>query len=61
MKQGLDLEAAALELGVDPYPGQRRAALARLEARGRVVLGESRITVPRAAWIWVDDSAAALF
>jgi oxygen-independent coproporphyrinogen-3 oxidase len=61
MREGLDLEAAALELGVDAYPGERRAALARLEARGRVVLGENRITVPRAAWIWVDDSAAALF
>jgi putative oxygen-independent coproporphyrinogen III oxidase len=61
MKQGLDLEAAAVELGADPYPGERRAALARLEASGRVVVRETRITVPRAAWIWVDDTAATLF
>lgn len=61
MKQGFDLEAAAVELGVDPYPGERRAALRRLEARGRVVVRDKRITVPRAAWIWVDDTAAALF
>jgi len=61
MRQGFDLEAAALELGTDPYPGQRRTALTQLETRGRVVLSHGRITVPRAAWIWVDDTAAALF
>jgi oxygen-independent coproporphyrinogen-3 oxidase len=61
LRQGFDLEAAALELGTDPYPGARRTALTELQARGRVVLHETRITVPRAAWIWVDDTAAALF
>jgi putative oxygen-independent coproporphyrinogen III oxidase len=61
LKDGFDLEAAARELGTDPYPGQRREALGRLEARGRVALREARVMVPREAWIWVDDTAAALF
>ncbi|HMJ53425.1 MAG TPA: radical SAM family heme chaperone HemW [Polyangiaceae bacterium] len=61
MKQGFDLEAAAVEVGADPYPADRRAALAGLEARGRIVRHAGRITVPREAWIWVDDTAATLF
>jgi oxygen-independent coproporphyrinogen-3 oxidase len=61
MKEGLDLEAAAKELGTEPYPTGRRAALDRLEARGRVVRQGPHISVPREAWIWADDTAAALF
>ena len=61
MKEGLDLEAAAAELGVDPYAGGRRATLEALVARGRIVRQGSRIAVPRDAWIWADDTAARLF
>jgi oxygen-independent coproporphyrinogen-3 oxidase len=61
MKDGFDLEAAARELGADPYPPERRAALDALEAKGRIVRRGSHVSVPREAWIWVDDSAAALF
>ena len=60
-KDGIDIEAAAARLDTDPYPAGRRAALDRLEARGRVVRLGSRVTVPREAWIWVDDTAATLF
>jgi oxygen-independent coproporphyrinogen-3 oxidase len=61
MKEGLDLERAAAELGTDPYPSGRKAALERLEARGRIARRGSRISVPREAWIWADDTAASLF
>jgi oxygen-independent coproporphyrinogen-3 oxidase len=61
MKEGFDLEAAAVELGADPYPGERWAALAGLEASGRIVRHATRIAVPREAWIWVDDTAATIF
>jgi oxygen-independent coproporphyrinogen-3 oxidase len=61
MKDGLDLEEAAAELGADPYAGERRAALDRLEARGRIVRRGARLSVPREAWIWADDTAASLF
>ncbi len=61
LKEGLDLEAAAADLGTDPYPGDRRKALERMEARGRIVRHGPRIRVPRDAWIWVDDTAASLF
>jgi oxygen-independent coproporphyrinogen-3 oxidase len=61
MKEGFDLEAAAVELGADPYPDKRSAALVELQARGRLVHREGRIAVPREAWIWVDDTAATLF
>jgi oxygen-independent coproporphyrinogen-3 oxidase len=61
MKEGLDLEAAARDLGTEPYPGNRRAELERLEARGRIARQGTRIMVPRDAWIWADDTAARLF
>jgi oxygen-independent coproporphyrinogen-3 oxidase len=61
MKEGVDLEAAAAELGTDPYGSGRRTALEELVARGRIVQSGSRIAVPRDAWIWADDTAARLF
>jgi oxygen-independent coproporphyrinogen-3 oxidase len=61
MKEGFDLEAAAADLDTDPYPAERRSALEKLEARGRIIRRAARITVPRQAWIWVDDTAATLF
>jgi oxygen-independent coproporphyrinogen-3 oxidase len=61
MKDGIDLETAAAELGADPYPEGRRAALDRLEARGRIERRGAHISVPRSAWIWADDTAASLF
>jgi putative oxygen-independent coproporphyrinogen III oxidase len=61
LKEGLDLEAAALDLCTDPYPGDRKKALERMEARGRIVRDGPRISVPRDAWIWVDDTAVSPF
>jgi coproporphyrinogen III oxidase-like Fe-S oxidoreductase len=61
MKEGIDLEAAAGEIGADPFPTGRLAALDKLEARGRIVRRGAHVTVPRQAWIWADDTAASLF
>jgi coproporphyrinogen III oxidase-like Fe-S oxidoreductase len=61
MRDGFDLEAAAADLGADPYPGERRAALGNLLARGRIAREGTRLYVPRESWIWVDDTAATLF
>jgi oxygen-independent coproporphyrinogen-3 oxidase len=61
MKDGFDLEDAARDVGAEPYPEGRRAALEKLEARGRITRRGSYISVPREAWIWVDDTAAELF
>ncbi len=61
MKEGLDLEAAAAELGIEPYSGDRQKTLETLVGRGRIVREGSRIAVPRDAWIWADDTAARLF
>jgi oxygen-independent coproporphyrinogen-3 oxidase len=58
---GIDVEAAAAELGTDPYPGARRAAVDRLVSNGRLTWRGSRLEVPREARIWVDDIAARLF
>jgi oxygen-independent coproporphyrinogen-3 oxidase len=60
-KEGLDLEAAAADLGTEAYPEGRLSALERLESRGRILRRASHISVPREAWIWVDDTAATLF
>jgi coproporphyrinogen III oxidase-like Fe-S oxidoreductase len=60
-KRGFDLEGAAAELATDPYPGDRRDVIARLERQGRIQRRGARLCVPRDAWIWVDDTAARLF
>lgn len=58
---GLDLDAEAAALGVAPAPPERARAIERLVARGRLAREGTRLRVPRDAWIWVDDTAAALF
>jgi oxygen-independent coproporphyrinogen-3 oxidase len=58
---GLDLEAVAAALETDPYPGDRRDALERLESLGRITRRGPRIVIPREAWIWADATAAMLF
>jgi putative oxygen-independent coproporphyrinogen III oxidase len=61
MRAGIDLAAAAQELGVVALPEARAEALARLVTRGRLVRDGLHVKVPRSAWIWVDETASALF
>jgi oxygen-independent coproporphyrinogen-3 oxidase len=61
LAEGLDLEAAAAELGCDPWPPERRREAERLRAKGLLVLDGGRVRVPRGAWVLADGIAAALF
>jgi putative oxygen-independent coproporphyrinogen III oxidase len=61
--EGLDFDAAARDLGLARggwTPARIRAA-AWLEERHRIVRDRSLARVPRAAWLWADDTAARLF
>ncbi len=61
--EGLDLDCAAreLQLGASPWTPERSRASAWLEQRRRIVRDGSRIAIPKAAWLWTDDTAARLF
>jgi coproporphyrinogen III oxidase-like Fe-S oxidoreductase len=61
MQEGVDLGEVAQELEVEPLAGGRAQTLELLEARGRITRSGLRVSVPRDAWIWVDQTAAALF
>jgi putative oxygen-independent coproporphyrinogen III oxidase len=61
MREGVDLAAIGADLGLDVFSADRERALAMLQSRGRIVRRGSRISVPREAWIWADDTAATLF
>jgi oxygen-independent coproporphyrinogen-3 oxidase len=60
-QEGVDLDALGAELGIDAMTPERVRAIDKLATRGRIVLRGSRIAVRRDAWIWVDNTAAALF
>lgn len=59
--EGVDLEAAAAELGVPAWTPERRRAAERLAAQGRLELDGGRIRVPSRARIWTDAAARDLF
>jgi oxygen-independent coproporphyrinogen-3 oxidase len=59
--EGIDLERAGRELGIGGFTPERERSLAWLEERGRIVRDGTVLRVPRAAWLWTDDTAARLF
>ena len=61
LAEGLDLGAAADELGVAAWTRERRRAAERLARKGQLVLEGERIRVPAEAWLFADGVAAALF
>ncbi len=61
LAQGFDIEQAAAELGVDPWPADRLRAAERMVQRGRLVRDGGRLRVPLKAWALVDGTAAELF
>lgn len=61
LADGLDLDAAAAELGVPAWTPARRRAAEKLAARGRIELSGGRVRVPAKARIWTDGVAAELF
>jgi oxygen-independent coproporphyrinogen-3 oxidase len=58
---GFDLSAAGDDLAIDPWTPERAREVERLVDRGRLVRVGHRLSVPRAAWLWTDDTAARLF
>jgi len=61
MDGGIDLDEAAAALRTAGWNEERERASTWLVERGRVVREASRLRVPRAAWLWTDDTAARLF
>jgi oxygen-independent coproporphyrinogen-3 oxidase len=60
--EGVDIERSAKDLGIeqDGWTQERKRTAARLEERGRIERDGSRLRIPRAAWLWADDTAARL-
>jgi oxygen-independent coproporphyrinogen-3 oxidase len=58
---GLDLAAAAEDLGVPPWTPEREQTAALLVRRGRLERDGDHLRIPARAWLWTDDTAARLF
>lgn len=58
---GMDLTERARDAGVDPWTPERMREIDKLVARGRLARDGDRLRIPRAAWLWTDDTAARLF
>ena len=61
MDGGIDLDEAADTLATPGWTAERDRAASWLVEHGRVVREGGRLRVPRAAWLWTDDTAARLF
>jgi putative oxygen-independent coproporphyrinogen III oxidase len=61
LKDGLDLEAAASELGLAAWTPARRRAADKLVANGRIAIEGGRLRVTRAARLHTDGIAVELF
>jgi oxygen-independent coproporphyrinogen-3 oxidase len=61
LREGVDLEAAAAELGAEAWPEERRRTAERLEAEGKLAIDGGRLRVPPPAWCFADGIAADLF
>lgn len=62
--EGVDITEAETSLGTPGWTPSRERAAAWLCERGRVVREGprgSRLRVPKASWLWTDDTAARLF
>jgi len=60
LAEGIDVAAAAAELGLEPPGPSRTGTLARLVAQGRLLVDGDRWRIPRAAWLLADATIAAL-
>jgi oxygen-independent coproporphyrinogen-3 oxidase len=60
LQDGLDVDLAARELGVQAWTPARERAASRLEARGRLKRAGSRLWIPKPAWLFADGTIADL-
>ena len=61
LESGFDIEQAASSLGIEAWTPERLRTVPWLEERGRLVRDGARLTIPRGAWLWADDTCARLF
>lgn len=61
LAEGFDLEEAASECNVAPWPEVRLRAVERMVQRGRLERDGGRLRVPLSAWTLADGTAAELF
>ncbi|HVW24211.1 MAG TPA: radical SAM family heme chaperone HemW [Polyangiaceae bacterium] len=60
LARGIDVEAAAAEVGAEPWPKERERTVERLAARGRIVREGPRLRIPYEAWLLADATIASL-
>jgi len=58
---GVDLARASSDLGIDPWTAERIEAIDKLTACGRLTREGDTLRIPRASWLFMDDTAARLF
>jgi putative oxygen-independent coproporphyrinogen III oxidase len=61
LADGLDLRQAGADLGLDPFTDERKRTLELLVGKGRLAVDGDLVWIPRAAWLFADDTAARLF
>ncbi len=61
VEDGIDMDAIAGDLGIPAWTSERARAVAWLLERGRIEQRGSKLRIPRAAWLWTDDTSARLF
>lgn len=61
LASGFNLREAAAELGADPWPRDRARAAEMLVSRGRLQIVDNVLSIPKAGWLYTDDTAARLF
>ena len=61
LEGGFDLAAAGDDLGVCAFTPERRRTIEHLVERGRIVCDGTKLSVPGAARLFTDDTAARLF
>ncbi|HEX7671919.1 MAG TPA: radical SAM family heme chaperone HemW [Polyangiaceae bacterium] len=60
LAEGLDVEAAAQDTGVEAWPASRLRAVERLSSRGRVLREGPRLRIPHEAWLLADGTIAEI-
>jgi oxygen-independent coproporphyrinogen-3 oxidase len=61
VREGIDLARAGADLGIDPFTPERTRTIATLIERGRLTRDGDVLRIPRAAWLFTDDTASRLF
>jgi putative oxygen-independent coproporphyrinogen III oxidase len=60
MAEGVDIDAASRELGVQGWTRTRQRAAAMLQERGRIERMGGRVRIPRRAWLFENDTVCRL-